>query len=605
MSKLKVTFDSDVNAKAFADKWKLSTPEGDSLDLEWHLAEDAIKDTSCSLEQKDEDEHEFIVKGDKATIDALDGSSVEEDLGNGFFRVKSTKGLALGEAVEGIDISDSPVEFLATSSLGGMNVDSSSSTDPLSADGQWARIRVASTYRPLVSSYTMNDTTYVRKPELYIMDTGIDKTHPEFQGADLEIENWWTVPGIWEDGDQLGHGTSVASMAVGTNLGISDNVKLKVAKIAGNKIDDDGKLIDPGVGKQASILELGQCLDAIEADCVADPDTTRILNISWGVARSSFLDAKIESLISAGVTVIAAAGNSGIDVELVTPAGIDGCLTVGASDKYDIPAGFNNISPGDEDLTTAAGMSLDLFAPGESIMVAHTAGSTEQYGITSGTSFAAPLVAGICGVVGSMTSGMVSSNEMKETIMTTATPNALLFEDTTFTENQNRLAYVFTADPLANYKESGMVSYLGVVNNGDDDSPMVVDINSNLNFSTWLKLYPEDKPSYSFKFVDPAIEAKYAPYMSIDSETGIISITTAKEVVLPEDTKLEMVEFVGHGETSKVKLSTNTTFYFHTNEWGDGAARSDENSTLSSDVTLALTDINSISFFAYWARNIK
>ena len=66
-----------------------------------------------------------------------------------------------------------------------------------------------------------------------------------------------------------------------------------------------------------------------------------------------------------------------------------------------------------------------------------------------------------------------------------------------------------------------------------------------------------------------------------------------------------MVEFVGHGETSKVKLTTNNIFYFHTNEWGDGAARNDENSTLSSDVTLALTDINSISFFAYWNRLIK
>ena len=601
MSKLKVTFDSDANAKAFADKWKLSTPEGDSLDLEWHLAEDAIKDTSCSLEQKDEDEHEFIVKGDKATIDALDGSSVEEDLGNGFFRVKSTKGLALGEAVEGIDISDTPVEFLATSSVGGMNV-SSSSTDPLSEDGQWARIRVASTYRPLVTSYTMNDTTFVQKPELYIMDSGIDETHPEFQGSDLEIEKWWCVPGIWEDGDQLGHGTGVASMAVGTNLGISDNVKLMVAKIAGNKIDEDGNLINPGVSKQASILELGQCLDLIEAACVADPLTTRILNVSWGVARSAFLDAKFESLMSAGVTVIAAAGNSGIDVELVTPAGIDGCLTIGASDKYDIPAGFNNISPGDEDLTTAAGMSLDLFAPGESIMVAHTAGSTQSYGITSGTSFAAPLVAGICGVIGSMTAGMVSASEMKETIMTTATPNALIFEDTTFTENQNRLAYVFTSDPLANYKESGMVSYLGVVNNADDE-PMVVDINSNLNFQTWLKLYPEDLPTYSFTFVDPAMEAKYAPYMSMDADTGLMSITTAKEVVLPADTKLEMVEFVGHGKTSRVKLSTNNIFYFHTNSWGPGFGG--DSTALSSDVTLALADVNSISFFAYWGRSIK
>ena len=67
MSKLKVTFDSDVNAKAFAEKWKLSAPEGDSLELEWHLAEDAIKDTSCSLEQKDEDERWFLCPRKKTT----------------------------------------------------------------------------------------------------------------------------------------------------------------------------------------------------------------------------------------------------------------------------------------------------------------------------------------------------------------------------------------------------------------------------------------------------------------------------------------------------------------------------------------------------------
>jgi len=601
MSKLKVTFDSDASAKAFADKWKLSeVPSGDSLNLEWHLAEDAIKDSSATaLEQTDENEHEFIVKGDKDTINALDGSEVTEDLGKGFFKVKSTKGLELGKAVDGIDITDSPVEFLATSSVSSMKV-TESGIDPTSEEGQWARIRVASTYRPLVSSYSINDTTYVQKPELYIMDTGIDKTHPEFQGADLEIEEWWCVPGIWETGDQKGHGTSVASMAVGTNLGISDNVKLKIAKIAGNKTDADGKLIDPGVGKQASILELGQCLDLIEADCVEDPDTTRILNVSWGVARSAYLDAKFESLMSAGVTVIAAAGNSGIDVELVTPAGIDGCLTIGASDKYDIPAGFNNISPGDEDLTTSAGLSLDLFAPGESVMVAHTAGSTYKYGVTSGTSFAAPLVAGICGVVGSMTEGMVTANEMKETIMTTATPNALLFEDTTFSEIQNRLAYVFTSDPLANYKDAGMVSYLGVVNSVEDGG-MIVDLNSNLDFTNWLKLYPEDKPVYSISFIDPDIEAKYKEYFTLDTATGIVSIETAKGVVLPADTKLEMVEFVGHGQTSRVKLSTNTNFYFHSNSWND----QDQLDTLTADVTLALTDVNSISFFAYWARNIK
>ncbi len=483
MSKLKVTFDSEVNAKAFADKWKLSAPEGDTLDIEWHLAEDAIKDQTCSLEQKDEDEHEFIVKGDKSAIEACEGTIVEEDLGKGFFRVKSSKGLALGEAVEGIDPSDSPVEFLGTSTVSQMD---STETDinPSDAEGQWARIRVASTYRPLVSSYTMHDVNYVSKPELYIMDTGIDSTHAEFQGADLEIDSFWCLPGIWEEGDQKGHGTAVASMAVGTNLGISDNVKLRVIKIAGNETDENGNLIDPGVGKQASILELGKALDALEAEVVGNPNKTRILNVSWGVARSAYLDAKFQSLMSAGVTVIAAAGNSGIDVELVTPAGIDDCLTIGASDKYDIPAGFNNISPSDEGLTSGSGLSLDLFAPGESVMVAHCAGSSKPYGITSGTSFAAPIVAGICGVIGSMNEDMVTATEMKSIVLDTATPNALLFEDSTFTEEQNKLAYVFTADPNANYKDADMVSYIGVANSLDGDH-IVVDLNSNIDLSKW------------------------------------------------------------------------------------------------------------------------
>lgn len=599
MSKLKVTFDSDVNAKAFADKWKLSAPEGDTLNIEWHLAEDAIKDQSCSLEQKDEDEHEFIVKGDKAAIEACEGTTVEEDLGKGFFRVKSTKGLALGEAVEGIDPSDSPVEFLGTSTVSQMN---STDTDinPNSAEGQWARIRVASTYRPLVTSYSMHDTNFLSKPELYIMDTGVDLTHDEFSGTDLESDTFWCLDGIWKPGDQKGHGTAVASMAVGKNLGISDNVKLRIIKIAGNETDENGNLIDPGVSKQASILQLGKALDALEAEVVANPNKTRILNVSWGVARSAYLDAKFQSLMSAGVTVIAAAGNSGIDVELVTPAGIDDCLTIGATDKYDIPAGFNNISPSDEGLTTGAGLSLDLFAPGEQVMVAHCIGSSKPYGITSGTSFAAPLVAGIAGVIGSMNEDMVSATEMKDMILDTATPNALLFEDTTFTEEQNKLAYVFTADPNSNYKDADMVSYIGVANALDGDS-IVVDLNSNIDLSKWKRLYPEDEFTYSIEFLKEDIKEKYSEYVVLDPVTGIIEIKTATGILLPADTALEMVEFVGVAKSKRTTVKSTTLFYFHSNSWNDQEAYD----KLEADVTLALTDVNSISFFATWFASLK
>ena len=593
MSKIRVTFDSDESAVAFANKWKLSAPAGDSIDVDWHLAENACGDTTASShEQLDTDEHEFIVKGDRALIEVH--GTIEEDLGDGFFKVKSTTGVELSKAADAIDVIDSPVTFL------GSNITSMDSTttelDPTSAEGQWARIRVASQYRPLAPSYTMHDSTYLSKPELYIMDSGIDATNPEFVGTDLEIEEWYCCPNLYAAGDQKGHGTAVASMAVGKNLGITDNVKLKTIKIAGVYSEDPLVMPDSPTGGQATITELGDALDALLNVVIADPTKSRILNVSWGVARSAYLDAKFQALMDVGVTLVSAAGNDGIDVSLITPAGIVESLTIGAIDKFDIPSGFNNISPSDSGVTSAAGLELDMFAPGDNIMTAHTGSYgnvTGEYSINSGTSFAAPLVAGVCCVVASMNDGLVNMDAMKETILTTGTKNALLFEDSTFTTLQNNLLYVFTADPLASYKDTDMVSYLGV--SQEDD--IVVDLNTNLDLNHWTTLFPSDTPVFSIKWLDSAIEAKYSPYVAIDSATGIITISQATEVTLADDVKLENVEFVGVGTTSRVTVETNTIFYFNPNP--------DFNDSLNSDVTLALTDVNSISFFGYWGSPLK
>ena len=593
MSKLKVTFDSDADALAFANKWKLSdVPVSNSLDIDWHLAEDAVKDpTVITHTQLDTDEHEFIVESTLYNLEVLDDCTVEEDLGSGFFRVTSKSGLVLAKAVTSIDVSDTPIAFLGVSSMTGMD-SADSAIDPTSSEGQWARIRVASHYRPLATSYAMHDTNYLSKPELYIMDTGVDSQHAEFQGADLEMSTFWCMPGVWVADDQMGHGTGVASMAVGANLGIADNVKLKIIKIQG-KASDNVTLAPDAATVTATMTQLGEALDLLEQTIVADPLKTRILNVSWGVSRSAFLDRKFQALIDAGVTIIAAAGNNGIDVDLVTPAGISGCLTVGATDKYDIPAGYNNISPSDSGLATSPGLNLDLFAPGDEVMIAHPTGSASAYGISSGTSFAAPLVAGVAVVIGSMNESLVTANEMKNIVMSTSTKNALLFEDTTFSANQNNLAYIFTADPMASYKNADMVSYLGV----SSEEPLVIDLNSNIDIATWKEMYPDDTPVYSLAFIDDVIKEEYEDYVSIDSETGIVTIELATGVELPNDTRLEMVEFRGIATTSRVTVTSNTIFYFHSN--------ADHSDTSESDVTLALSDVNSISFFAYWARFLK
>jgi len=588
MSHIKVTFDSPASALAFASKWKLEAPANTEIAVHWHLLPQVLKHESVvDHELLDTEEQEFVVKGDKAAIE--EHATIKDDLGSGYFLVTSVKAINLGKAVDSIDHNAGSVTFLGVSSISEMSV-SSTDIDPTSSAGQWARIRVASKYRPLLSSYSLHETNVVSKPELYLVDTGCDLTHPEFDAPELEKDIFYVIPPLqgtaYTDGDQLGHGTGVASMAVGKNLGINTYAKLRVVKIAGYRESTDSIY-------SANLIELGQALDAILTEHNSDPSKTRIVNASWGVSRSAYLDAKFQALIDAGVTVVAAAGNSGISVEEITPAGIDACLTVGAIDKYDIPAGFNNISPNDSGLVTAGGLSLDLFAPGEDVMIAYPQGAQQPYGVSSGTSYSAPLVAGVCTVVGSMNSQPVLSLDMKVAIMTTVTKNALLFEDSTFSEDQNNLLYVFTADPSSEYKNSDMISYVGV----SLDEDIVLDLNSNFDVAMFKTLYPADSVTYSVRFVKPEVEEKYKEYVVCDPATGEVTIKPAEGVVLPDEVKLEMVEFIGVATTPKVTIETNTIFYFNNNPI--------HAETLNSDVTLALTDVNSISFFATWGSPIK
>ena len=594
---IRVTFDSDESTTGFAAKHGLPTPTGNSLDVNFHLLEQATKDATVSVvAQTDETEHEFLVKGTQSAIEVH--ATVVSDMGRGWFKVTSTAGAELAKVVDAIDVNSQPIDYLAVSSIANTEV-TNSELDPLSAEGQWARIRVASKYRPLMTSYSMHDMTAVSKPELYIMDSGIDFTHPEFDSASLVKEDFYTLPAFNGDyTDQIGHGTAVAAMAVGKNLGITTHCTLRNVKIGG--------IVD-GTAYNANLIEVSEAIDAILAEVTANPNKTRIVNMSFGMARSSFLDDRVQGLINAGVSVICAAGNSGQDVENVSPAGINDCITVGSSDKYDIPSGFNNISPGDSGLTVASGLSLDIFAPGENILVAHPAGVDDGgrlgnhnglYGDASGTSLSSPMVAGIAVIVGAMNSSAVLYSDMKDTILSTSTKNALLFEDDLFSENQNALAYVFTADPGSTYKEEGMISYLGVTCGQDPEAEdIVADLNSSVSIEAFTTLYPDDAPVYTVHWDNAEIEAKYSEYVNVMPETGIMTIRPAAGVTLPEATSLEQVQFTARITTSRIVMESTAIFYFNSNP--------DYADTQSSDVTLALTDINSISFFVNWGGSIK
>lgn len=588
---IRVNFADKASRDAFADRFKLDAKVGDvQLDIGWHLLQFAKKDDNA-LDYEEvvvlqsgssaKSEKEFIVKGNPT--DFADHGTIVENLGNGFFIVKSSNGLVLGDHVESIEEITSPTTFLGNASdIAAMSGDDTT-LDPTSPEGQWARIRCASRYRPLLDAYSTYEMNYNTKPELYIVDTGIHFENPEFDYPGIEKVDFWTLP-RWNN-DFTGynsHGTSVASMAAGKNLGIANNLKLLSVKIK-NQGDDT-----------ASIYELGQAFDAIAAVAEADPTITRIVNCSWGVARSAYLDAKVQRLLDLGITVVCAAGNNGISVEDISPAGMNDVITVASVDKYDIPSGFNNISPTDAGITTGHGLSLDLFAPGENVMVAF---GPSGYKIVSGTSFSAPLVAGIACEIGALNRGVVPYSIMKPTVLDTATVNALLFEPDAsgqekFSENQNRLAYIFTADPNANYKLREMTMYLGV---HFDDQPIVADLNSSINTAALTKV-TGDSPVYSIQWDDPALEAAYGSNVTVNPSSGMLSITKP-QVSLPAETKLKMVEFKGVVNISGTKIETPLMFFFDTNP--------DYKETQQSDITLALTNTNSISFFGFWGIILK
>ncbi len=248
-----------------------------------------------------------------------------------------------------------------------------------------------------------------------VVDTGIDYTHEDLSG------NVWTNVGeiagngIDDDGngyvddwrgwdfanndnnatDDQGHGTHVAGIigaAAGNGKGIAGVAP--DSKILGVKVLDK-----TGSGSFENIVKgIRYAVDM----------GARIINLSLGAAFNYTLDyirtnfsgyyeaflqpmqTAIQYAAGKGAVVVAAAGNSAIDVNRTAPAGFTETISVGATTPTEGRAYFSN-----------TGQTLDLSAPGWDVLSLRAAGTSlgtavdAGYTRASGTSMATPMVSGV------------------------------------------------------------------------------------------------------------------------------------------------------------------------------------------------------------------
>jgi len=200
-----------------------------------------------------------------------------------------------------------------------------------------------------------------------VVDSGIDSTHPDLVARLVPGHNM--VSDNTDTSDVAGHGTLIAGVigadtnnGVGT-AGVGWNVNLMPVRVS-------------------ETVSNATTTGTIAAGIIWAADHgARVANVSYEVNDSGTVTAAAQYMKSLGGVVIIPSGNTG------AYAGIDNpdLIAVAATDANDAVTVWSSY-----------GELVDLAAPGASIVTTTTGGS---YMSTAGTSFAAPVVAGVAALM--------------------------------------------------------------------------------------------------------------------------------------------------------------------------------------------------------------
>jgi subtilisin family serine protease len=216
--------------------------------------------------------------------------------------------------------------------------------------------------RDLPLSLTYSYTRTGSGVNVYVIDTGIRRTHTQFGGR--AFAGFDAFGG--STNDCHGHGTHVAGTVGGSTYGVAKSVRLYAVRV----------LNCSGSGSTSGVVA--------GVDWVtANHTKPAVANMSLGGGASSSMDTAVRNSIAAGVTYAVAAGNSNANAANYSPSRVGEAITVGSSTSSDAKSSFSNY-----------GSVVDIFAPGSSIRSSWFTSDTAT-AVLSGTSMASPHVAGV------------------------------------------------------------------------------------------------------------------------------------------------------------------------------------------------------------------
>jgi bacillopeptidase F len=224
------------------------------------------------------------------------------------------------------------------------------------------------------------------------LDTGVDAQHPDLSAQYRGGTNSWFDPHGEHatPADLDGHGTHAMSLAVGrvsggTAIGMAPDAQWIAAKLFN----------DAGFARESLMHQSLQWALDPDGD-VATDDAPDVVTLSWAVAtvnvcNRAFQD-ELDALRASGIAVVLSAGNSGAGASTsISPANNPGQLSVGSVNQQLTLSPFSSRGPSACD----GGMFPAVVAPGEQVRVADRSfGGMLNYATVTGTSFAAPHVAG-------------------------------------------------------------------------------------------------------------------------------------------------------------------------------------------------------------------